>query len=158
MVRDGLFIGSVAKRTGVSRKALRLYEAHGILPPCRRTAAGYRLYDDATIGFLEFVRRAQRLGFTLEEIKEIVAIRRAGRVPCNHVRDLVRRKSRELDERLGDLLEMRKSVRRLLNGWRSGPRGRAVVCPHIESVQHVDKTARRRARRTTREVTTQWST
>ncbi len=96
MARDGFLIGEAAKQAGARRKALRLYEAAGILPTPRRTAAEYRVYGEATLDLLAFIRRAQRLGFTLDEIKEIVSIRRAGRVPCPHVRDLVRRKTAEL--------------------------------------------------------------
>lgn len=129
---ENLLIGEIAKRSGASRKALRLYEAAGILPPPRRTPSGYRVYDGGTLALLSFVRQAQRLGFTLDEIKEIAAIKRAGCLPCHHVRELVRRKATELDLKLSDLMEVRRGLRALLNGWRSAPRGRAVVCSHIE--------------------------
>jgi DNA-binding transcriptional MerR regulator len=80
--QNGLLIGQVASRSGVSRKALRLYERAGILPPPRRTAAGYRVYGPETLGLLAFVTRAQRLGFRLVEIKEVVQITvRPGSVP-----------------------------------------------------------------------------
>jgi DNA-binding transcriptional MerR regulator len=69
--RDGLLIGEVAARSGMSRKALRLYEAAGILPTPRRTNAGYRVYGHDTLALLEFVTQARRLAFTLDEIKEI---------------------------------------------------------------------------------------
>ncbi len=132
MGRDGLLIGEVAKESGASRKALRLYEAAGILPAPHRTAAGYRVYGADTLALLSFVRQAQRLGFSLDEIKEIVAIKRAGRAPCPHVRDLVRRKTEELDRRLMDLMEVRDGLRVLVKGWRSSGQGRAAVCLHIE--------------------------
>ena len=132
MQRNGLLIGEVARRGGVSRKALRLYEAEGILPPPRRTASGYRVYGSDTLALLSFIRKAQRLGFTLDEIREIVGMKREGRVPCLRVRDLVRRKAEELDQKLSDLMEIRKGLRALQNGWRSVRQGRALVCPHIE--------------------------
>ncbi|MBI3825611.1 MAG: MerR family DNA-binding protein [Candidatus Rokubacteria bacterium] len=125
-------IGEVARQSGASRKALRLYETAGILPAPRRTASGYRVYEGGTLDLVAFVRQAQRLGFTLDEIKEITAIKRAGHLPCPHVRDLVRCKAKELDARLADLMEVRKGLRGLLDGWRAAPRGRAAVCPHIE--------------------------
>ena len=78
MSKNGLFIGDVAKHSGASRKALRLYDAAGILAPPRRTAAGYRVYGSEALELLAFIRQAQRLGFTLEEIKEIVSIQRSG--------------------------------------------------------------------------------
>ncbi len=130
--RDGLLIGEVAKQSGASRKALRLYEAAGILTAPQRTASGYRVYDSAALDLLTFVRKAQRLGFTLDEIKEIVSMKRAGGPPCRHVRNLASRKADELDQRLKHLKEVRDGLRVLLNGWRSVKQGRAAVCPHIE--------------------------
>lgn len=132
MGRGDLLIGEVAKRSGASRKALRLYEAAGILPAPRRTRSGYRVYDPDTLDLLSSIRQAKRLGFTLDEIKEIVAIKRAGRIPCPHVRDLVRAKAEELDQRLTDLKEVRDGLRDLLNRWRSLRPSKAAVCPHIE--------------------------
>lgn len=132
MSGNGLLIGEVAKRSGASRKALRLYEAAGILASPRRTSAGYRVYDPSALELLSFIQQAQRLGFTLDEIREIVAIKRAGRTPCPHVRDLVRRKAQELDRKLTDLMEVRDGLRTLLRGWRSARQSKAIVCPHIE--------------------------
>jgi DNA-binding transcriptional MerR regulator len=132
MGRDGLLIGEVARRSGSSRKALRLYETTGILAAPRRTVSGYRVYHPETLALLAFVRRAQGLGFTLDEIGEIMAIRRSGRLPCPHVRTLVRRKSAELDQRLKDLMAVRDDLRALLKRWGSPARSRAAVCPHIE--------------------------
>ena len=68
MGQHGLLIGEVAQRSGVSRKALRLYEDAGILPAARRAASGYRVDAADTLGIVSFVRQAQRLGFTLEQI------------------------------------------------------------------------------------------
>src|SRR3989441_12981036 len=100
MARDGLQIGEAAKQAGASRKALCLYEAAGILPAAWRTSAGYRVYGAGALDLLGFIRRAQRLGLTLDEIKEIVSIKRAGRVPCPDGLDVVRRQARELDRAL----------------------------------------------------------
>jgi MerR family transcriptional regulator, copper efflux regulator len=139
MVRDGLLIGEVATKSGTSRKALRVYEAAGIIPKPRRTPSGYRLYDSAALDLVAFVRQAQRLGFTLEEIKEIISIRRSGRVPCPHVRDLVSRKATELDRTLADLKRVRHGLRALLRRWPSQRASKALVCPHIEHVNNGDK-------------------
>lgn len=132
MGRDGVFIGEIARRGGVSRKALRLYEAAGILPPPRRTASRYRVYDPDALGVLSFIKQAKRLGFRLDKIKEIVNIRRSGRAPCPHVHELVRRKAADLDRTLADLNEVRHGLRRLLATWRSERQRAASICPHIE--------------------------
>src|SRR6266545_4048579 len=131
MSKDGLLIGEVAKHTGATRKALRLYEEAGILAAPRRTTSGYRVYGPDTLDLLAFVRQAQRLGFSLDEIREIVSIQRSGRLPCSHVHDLVLRKRADLDRRLADLGEMRKRLDVVLRGWRSRC-GTAAVCLHIE--------------------------
>src|SRR2546428_11869096 len=107
MGHEGLLIGEVAKRSGASRKALRLYEEAGILPAPRRTQSGYRVYSSQALDLLAFVRQAQRLGFTLDEIREIVAIQRAGRAPCLHGRELAQRKGEGLTPRLLALTAVR---------------------------------------------------
>ena len=131
-MRDGLRIGEIASRTGLSRKVLRRYEARGILMP-RRTASGYRVYDADAVPLLHFVGQARRLGFALEEIKQIVTIRRSGRLPCPHIRELVRRKTAELDRALAEMAEVRRGLQRLL-GARVGTHKKADVCPYIEAI------------------------
>lgn len=128
-----LKIGELARRAGVTRKAIRFYEAAGVLPPPARGANGYRLYGPDAVQMLRFVTQAAGLGLTLAEIKEIIAIRQGGRPPCAHVLHLLRDKARELDRKLQDLLEMRRQVRRSLAAWKRAPTGKAAVCPHIEA-------------------------
>ena len=132
MARDSLLIGQLAAQSGVSRKALRLYEAEGILPPPRRTTAGYRIYGAETLSILTFVARARRLGFRLDEIKDIVQMRRTGRCPCPHVLKLVRGKLADLDRTLTDLTELRRGLHELLESSRASGRGSAAVCHRIE--------------------------
>jgi DNA-binding transcriptional MerR regulator len=143
MGRDGLLIGEISARSGISRKALRLYETSGILPAPRRTASRYRMYGPDALAVLAFVKQPKRLGFQLKEIKEIVAIRRSGSEPC-HVRRLVERKGTELDKLLSDAKQVRDRLRGVLKDWSSRPRSVAAVCPHIESVN--DTTPRRTRR------------
>ena len=129
---DGLTIGDLARRVGVTTKAIRFYERKRILPPARRAANRYRLYDDDAVGMLSFVKQATGLGLTLAEIKGIIAIRRGGRPPCAHVHRLLRDKAAELDRKLEDLLELRRRIRRSLAAWKDQPAGTAAVCRHIE--------------------------
>ena len=84
-----LKIGQLAARAGVTAKAIRFYEAAGVLPRPARGANGYRLYGPDALDMLEFVKRATGLGLTLAEIKEIIAIRQGGRPPCAHVHRLL---------------------------------------------------------------------
>ena len=103
-----------------------MYEASNILMPAGRTKSGYRLYDEESFAVLTFVKQAQSLGFRLNEIKDIVSLRRSGRSPCPHVKGLVRRK-------LADVEAMRSGLRALLRSWR-GDAVRGAICPHIERI------------------------
>jgi DNA-binding transcriptional MerR regulator len=122
---NGLRVGELSAKSGVGRKALRLYEARRILPAPQRTPAGYRIYPPDTLDLLGFVARARRLGLSLAEIAHIVALRRAGSPPCVHVRRL-------LEQKAADLAGMLREVRRTLNTWRGTDGLTATICPHIE--------------------------
>jgi DNA-binding transcriptional MerR regulator len=112
-------------RTGVSRKALRLYEARGILPPPRRMASGYRVYAPHVLDVLDFVQQGRRLGLTLAEISHIIGLRRSGAAPCAHVRRLLTQKEADLKALLAE-------VRRILESWPRTDGLHAAICPHIE--------------------------
>ena len=133
MGNSRLRIGEVAARAGLNPKTLRYYEALGVLQSPSREANGYRRFPPETLELLAFIRQAQGLGFTLEEIREVLAIRRRGEVPCTHVRALLRQKAVELDRKLADLVALRRRIRRSLAAWRRSARRKATVCPHIEA-------------------------
>jgi len=131
--KEILTIGRVGAEAGVGRKAIRLYEAHGLIPRPARGENGYRLYSPETVELIRFIKRAQAIGLKLVEIKEILGIRRQGRLPCEHVRAILQQKLTALDQRLTDLVELRRELRSMLKGW-SRSRRRGFVCPHIEVV------------------------
>lgn len=140
---ETLKIGEVAKRARVTAKAIRFYEVAGVLPAPVRGANGYRLYRNETLDMLRFIKQAAGLGLTLAEIKEILVIRQGGRPPCTHVQGLLKDKSRELDRKLRDLMDVRRRVRQSLRAWERQPLGKAVVCPHIEGSMSVRRRQRR---------------
>jgi DNA-binding transcriptional MerR regulator len=126
-MEHGLTIGKLARRAGVTAKAIRFYERKGILPPARRAENRYRVYGEDAADMLRFVRQATGLGLTLAEIKDILVIRQGGRPPCTHVHQLLRDKAAELDRKLKDLVDVRERIRRSLAAWRRLPPGRAPV-------------------------------
>ena len=128
----GLKIGELARRAGVTAKAIRFYERRRVLPPAKRAANGYRLYGDDAVEMLGFIKQATGLGLTLAEIKDIIAIRQGGRPPCTHVNRLLRDKAVDLDRKLKDLLDVRRRIRQSLAAWKRRPATGAAVCPHIE--------------------------
>ena len=113
-------IGEVAEAVSLPTKTIRYYEAIGLLPPPERSANGYRAYDASTCDRLRFVKAAQAVGFSLGEIREILAFRERGEEPCAHVLDLVERRARDISERIAALDRMRTDLHQL------AVRGRAL--------------------------------
>ena len=116
-----LHIGQVAKKTGLSVDAIRFYEKAGLFPRPARTDAGYRVYHQREVADLEFIQKAQELGFSLKEIRELFSIQRHPHEVCVHVRDLiaqklavVRGKIEELQTLEAGLTDALKQCRRAL--------------------------------------------
>ncbi len=109
-------IGEAAAAAGTSTKALRFYEAAGLLPPPERTSAGYRDYPAEILSRLDFIRRSQRAGLTLAAIREVLEIRDGGAAPCGHVQQLLTRRLADLDRQITDLLALRTTVTELHAG------------------------------------------
>ncbi len=135
-------IGEVAEASGVSVEALRFYERRGLLGRPARTAAGYRLYDESTLERLAFIKRAQAIGFSLDEITEILSMRGRGEIPCVEVRAAARRKLSELDERLRELRRYRNELARTLVEWDARGSDAGQFCGLIEHAHvHAPATA-----------------
>ena len=103
-------IGQLADVAGVQPKTLRYYDEVGLLRPSARTAAGYRLYAADAVDRLRFVRKAQRLGLSLSDIRIILDISDAGRMPCEHVAAIVDRELAHVDEQLRQLRSLRSDL------------------------------------------------
>ncbi len=106
-------IGELAAAVSLPTKTIRYYEEIGLLPAAARRANGYRAYDDSACDRLRFVKAARAVGFTLGEIKEIVAFRDRGEQPCAHVLDLDERRARDIADRIAALERMQADLRRL---------------------------------------------
>lgn len=129
----GMRIGEVARRADMSVETLRFYERRGLLGRPRRTEANYRVYDRDALDRLAFIRRAQLIGFSLDEIQQIIGERERGRPPCREVREMARRKLTELDARLRDLRRHRQELASLLSDWDERGVDPGVFCGLIES-------------------------
>src|SRR5688572_31117612 len=108
--RHRLKIGEVSKRSGLGIEALRFYERSGLLERPHRTESGYRVYGEAVLERLAFIKQAQALGFSLDEVKRIVDDARAGQSPCDEVREIVRRRLDELDARMREMRRCRADL------------------------------------------------
>src|SRR5687767_14710668 len=130
-----LKIGEVARLSGIGIEALRFYERSGLLRRPGRTGSGYRVYDRAVLQRLDFIKRAQILGFSLDEIKRIIADKRAGKSPCREVREIVRRRLAELDERMKEMRRFRNELGAALMKWEETGQLDGQVCGLIEGTQ-----------------------
>lgn len=139
-----LKIGEVAKQSGVGVEALRFYEKSGLLDRPSRTESGYRVYGAEVLERLAFIRRAQVLGFSLEEIRRVIAERRAGQSPCAEVREVVRRRLAELDERMAEMRRYRKELAAALAGWDEAGDVAGHVCGLIEGTTITEPKSTRR--------------
>lgn len=131
------FIGKVAQTAGVSVQAIRYYERLGMLPRAHRTPSGYRVYQPETVGRLRFIKQAQALGFSLQEVREILRLRYEGRSPCECVRDLLERKLKEVERNMGELARFRQELRATLKRSEELPRlphSASAICPIIQNV------------------------
>ena len=128
-------IGAVATRAGLGVEALRFYESRGLLEPAARTDSGYRLYDGAVFERLDFIRKAQAVGFNLEEIARIIAEARDGELPCAEVRRLAAEKLAELDRRMAELRRYRRELKETVEAWEKVGEKEGVICGLIEGLQ-----------------------
>jgi DNA-binding transcriptional MerR regulator len=130
-----LKIGEVAKLSGIGIEALRFYERSGLLGRPERTQSGYRLYVPETLERLDFIKRAQVLGFSLDEIRQIISEKESGQSPCEAVRDIVRIRLQELDEHMREMRRYRNELAETLAEWdKSGP-VKGHICGLIEGTK-----------------------
>lgn len=130
-------IGELARRTGVNPKTIRFYEEIGLLRASGRTETGYRIYDEAHVKQIEFIRRAKRLGLTLEEIRDIMRLREGGQAPCFHVERLLQQRLAELQQMQAELRQLQGDLEATLRRTREALAeiGSADYCPVIEHSQ-----------------------
>ncbi len=114
MSEEVAFIGEVARQTGLSIHTIRFYEAEGLLREAPRTESGYRIYSPATVEQLKFIRKAQQLGFSLHEVRELLILKDRSADACSHVRSLVEEKLATVRMKRRELEAMEKDLKRVL--------------------------------------------
>ena len=110
--------GELARLTGVSADTLRHYERLGILPTSQRTNGGYRMFSESAVERVRLAQRALQLGFSLNELSEILRNRDSGGVPCHRVLKLTEAKLRFLGVRIQELRQTQEYMRVLVRQWR----------------------------------------
>jgi MerR family copper efflux transcriptional regulator len=124
-------IGQAAQASGVSAKMIRHYESVGLFPSAQRTEAGYRQYTARDVSTLRFVRQARDLGFSIEQIRELLALWHDRRRPSRQVKALAQAHIAELDAKLQELQDMKATLEHLVHCCQGDDR---PDCPIIENL------------------------
>ena len=112
-----LSVGELARSAGVSRDTLRHYETKRVIKPALRQANGYRRYPAETLPRVQLIRRALAIGFSLEELADVLGERDRGGAPCRRVRAFAEVKLKEIDGRIQELVILRGELRRIVRDW-----------------------------------------
>lgn len=132
-----LLIGELARLAGVKSDSVRFYERSGLLPKPARGANGYRVYEQATVDQLRFIKKAQSLGFSLDEIKRILSLRGRGPTTCRCVVSMAEATLEETERKLRETRRFAASLRKHLKDWKRDTSKQDTVaaefCKLIES-------------------------
>ena len=129
---DGLTIGEVAKRAKVCIETLRYYERHGLVACPPRSMSNYRLYPEETVRRVQFIKRAQHLGFSLKDIAELLALRAEPTARCADVRERALAKINDIEEKLRALQAMKIALVQLVAACAGD--SPITDCPILESL------------------------
>lgn len=130
-----LKIGDVAKQTGIAVGALRYYESLGLLQS-ERGDNGYRYYQPAAVQQVQFIKKAQSLGFSLEDIGEILTVHHQGDVPCEFVQSLLQTKIEQLEAQIQQMMAFKAELEQYRDSWATMRPNLTPgdICPLIDTV------------------------
>lgn len=126
-----LTVGRVAKMAGVSTDTIRYYQGLGLIPDTERLDSGYRVFTLETVRTIRFIKRSQGLGFSLDEIKELLGFREDSGVSCPDVRSAAARKVEMINRKIEDLSAIKRALTQLIQ---SCDAGNGAVCPILDSL------------------------
>jgi MerR family copper efflux transcriptional regulator len=135
----GLKVGEVAKQAGVNLQTIHYYERRGLLPKPPRTGSNYRAFPEDAVLRVRFIKRAQELGFSLKDIKELLSLRAAPGAKCADVLSRAKAKVQDIDEKISTLRRMRTALSKLMDECE----GALPVsqCPILESLDDSEVSA-----------------
>ena len=140
MDRSGIQIGKVSEQTGLSIDAIRFYEKQRLLERPPRTEGGFRLFNTQDIERIQFIRRAQQLGFSLPEIRELLVLQREDGEACSHVPDLLKTKIEMIRNKIVELVtleqQLKKKLRKCERSLRAFGDTHKGGCPVLKEIAH----------------------
>lgn len=129
---SSLTIGSVARRVGVAIDTIRYYEREGLMPAPQRRASGYRSYGEAAVVQLRFIRRAKELGFTLEEIRDLLALSADRQRGVKAVKQRAQHRLAAITRRIAELTRVRDALAELVASCPG--HGKPEQCPILRAL------------------------
>lgn len=133
-------IGQVASRAHVNKETVRYYEKRGLIPTPDRRRSGYRIFTQRHIDQIKFIKRAQQLGFTLSEIKELLELRMGEDTSCSEVKSEAQEKYQDVTKKIKGLQRIKATLLELIDSCSGeGPKG---DCPILESLEGENETGR----------------
>jgi Hg(II)-responsive transcriptional regulator len=130
---EQLTIGKLAKQAHVNRETVRYYERRRLLPRASRSMSGYRVFADDAVRRIRFIRHAQELGFSLNEIRELLALRVNSVYTCDRVRERTEVKIADIERKIHALQHMSDALSELVAAC--SRRGRTKDCPILDSLE-----------------------
>ena len=115
-----LTIGRLGRETSTKVETIRYYEKIGLLPEPRRTAANYRVYTDAHLNLLGFIRRARELGFSIEVIRDLLRLAAHGEAPCDDIDRIAAQHLETTEKKIALLMQLRRELRDTLESCKGG--------------------------------------
>jgi MerR family transcriptional regulator, copper efflux regulator len=129
-----LLIGQVTDISGISIRTIRYYESLGLIKSSRRTEGGFRQFSEDVLTRLAFIKRAQNLGLSLEEIGNILQVYDQGQTPCGEIKEKLEDKLLQIDHQIDQLLTLRSEIKGLLSGWKNiNNHHEDTICPIIQN-------------------------
>ncbi|ACC80360.1 heavy metal-responsive transcriptional regulator [Nostoc sp. UCD121] len=130
-----LLIGQVTDISGIPIRTIRYYESLGLIKSSRRTEGGFRQFSLDVLTRLAFIKRAQNLGLSLEEIGNILQVYDQGQAPCGEIKEKLQDKLLQIDRQIDQLLTLRSEIKGLLSGWKNiGDQYEDTICPIIQNI------------------------
>jgi MerR family copper efflux transcriptional regulator len=140
-------IGEAAKASGVSAKMIRHYESVGLFPEALRSDAGYRQYSDKDVHTLRFIRHSRALGFSIEQIRDLLGLWHNRRRPSRQVKALAMAHLEELEDKLQELQTMKATLQHLVHCCHGDDRPDCPILEELASAQPAPADAGPRVRR-----------
>jgi MerR family copper efflux transcriptional regulator len=128
-----LLIGQVTNLSGIPIRTIRYYESVGLISSLSRTEGGFRQFSTDVLTRLAFIKRAQNLGLSLEEIRDILQVYDQGLPPCGDIKEKLEEKLLQIDHQIEQLFTLRSEIGELLSGWKNpNTKPENTICPIIQ--------------------------